>query len=209
MSHKLHSCWCQRRLPPKLGQHCLLSHWSFDPILSASDDRQTDRSALRADDPPRKIQITTQQESHGQNNSLPTRRTDHSSSQNSLLEGLVEKLDVSSIICEIVTSTREASQLAFSMYSCTQPSIGTWLAASDTTHRGRFLWRCNHLDPIVARADAVISFAMCSSISWNPAIRLEKYDRTERESQTRLSINDHPQRLQQTRSHVVTQDCTA
>ena len=38
-------------------------------------DRQTDRSALRADDPPRKIQITTQQESHGHNNSLPTQST--------------------------------------------------------------------------------------------------------------------------------------
>ena len=29
--------WCQRRPPPKLGQHWLPSHWSFDPILSASD----------------------------------------------------------------------------------------------------------------------------------------------------------------------------
>ena len=32
-------------------------------------NRQTDRSALRADGPPRKIQITTQQESHRHNNS--------------------------------------------------------------------------------------------------------------------------------------------
>ena len=29
--------WCPRGHPPKLGQHWLPSHWSFDPILSASD----------------------------------------------------------------------------------------------------------------------------------------------------------------------------
>ena len=40
-----------------------------------STDRQTDRSAWRADDPPRTIQITTQQEPYGQNNSPPTLST--------------------------------------------------------------------------------------------------------------------------------------
>ena len=43
LSRKLHSWWCLRRLPPKLGQHWLPSHWSFDTILSASDGTGEER----------------------------------------------------------------------------------------------------------------------------------------------------------------------
>ena len=48
---------------------------NWDRIDGESMDSQTDRSALRADGPPRTIQITTQQESHRQNKSLPNQST--------------------------------------------------------------------------------------------------------------------------------------
>ena len=77
----------------KNGQHVVHQSLSFYPprniltlvhhdVLPEGDKErerdsqtETDRSALRADDPPRKIRITTQQESHGQNKAIPTLST--------------------------------------------------------------------------------------------------------------------------------------
>ena len=114
----------------------------------------------------------------------------------SLLEGLVEKFDVSSIICGKGTSTLEASQLdaLFQILrywlidelwnALRHALLGSalsnlhnffhylWDGDVDTLDgsllhsftRVLFLCWSNHLDLIVGRADAVITFATCATI---------------------------------------------
>ena len=172
-------------------------------------DRQTDRSALRADDPPRKIQLT-----HLNHNNILTTYSQTMPLENSLLEGHVVKFDVSSIICGRVASTREASQLSFVMCSTilwnmvvphatrhterfhsggVTTLISSWKGATWNTHIHCLLGSFRIRDPEHAK---FLSY------------HVSKKKSTESKSQTRLSINDHPQRRQQTRSHIVTQTCS-
>ena len=84
-----------------------------------------------ADNPPRKFEITHL----NHNNTLFTKSSRLCSRvaaptklKISLLEGVVENVDVSSMICGIVASTHQAAQLTFAMCS----TIGR--AANDTTY---------------------------------------------------------------------------